>query len=124
KDSTLNSMPFEVVGCLNEAMADWINKDDFIIVTSLNNNIDAFSYDESLALEEFLYKSIDTQYGVVFKKRLVQINLPLILSRDYFSSVVLYHELGHFIDLHFGISQKLAFDLSTSTLSSWTSFQK
>lgn len=90
-------------------MYDWIEKDEYIIVTSLNNNINSFSYDPSLALQDLLYQSILTDYQVAFKQKLVQINLPLILSKDYFSSVVLYHELGHFIDLKYGISQTICF---------------
>lgn len=112
KDSTLSSMPFEVVNCLNEAMHDWIDQ-EFIIVTSLNNNTLAFSYDPTLALEDFVYQSMDIQYGITFEKRLVQINLPLILSRDYFSLVVLYHELGHFIDLKYRISKIAAIELNS-----------
>ncbi len=113
KDSTLNSIPFEVVSCLNLAMADWIDEKEYIIVTSLNNNINSFSYDPTLALQDFLYQSILTDYGITFEKKLVQINLPLILSKDYFSSVVLYHELGHFVDLKLVISQKIALHIAT-----------
>jgi len=112
KDSTLNAIPFEVVSCLNLAMYDWVDKDEYIIVTSLNNNINSFSYDPTLALQDFLYQSIATDYNITFNKRLVQINLPLILSKDYFSSVVLYHELGHFIDLKYGISEKIALHIA------------
>ncbi|WP_158825694.1 hypothetical protein [Mucilaginibacter lacusdianchii] len=124
KDSTLNSIPFEVVSCLNMAMNDWVDGNDYIIVTSLNNNVHAYSYDPSLAFEDLLYKSIEANYGVVFEKKLVQINLPLILSRDYFSSVVLYHELGHFVDLRYGISQKIALFLLGQSQSEWDKYNK
>lgn len=121
KDSTLNSMPFEVVGCLNLAMNEWIDN-EFIIVTSLNNNINAFSYDPTLALEDLLYQSIEAQYSENFEKKLVQINLPLILSRDYFSSVVLYHELGHFVDLQYAISRKIMLNLFSLEKMEWVKY--
>ena len=123
KDSTLNSIPFEVVACLNLAMNDWINKDEYIIVTSLNNNVGAYSYDPSLAFEDLLYSSIKAIYGIEFKKRLVQINVPLILSKDYFSSVVLYHELGHFIDLNYRITQIIANDIINLQPPEWSVYQ-
>ncbi len=104
KDSTLNTIPFEVVGCLDNAMRDWIDADKFIIVTSLQNNLYSFSYDLSYAKNDIFYKSLETEYGISFDKKLVQINLPLILSRDYLSSVALYHELGHFVDMQFNIT--------------------
>ncbi|WP_293787047.1 hypothetical protein [uncultured Pedobacter sp.] len=123
KDSILSSMPFEVVNCLNVAMNDWIDQ-QYIIVTSLNNNTLAFSYDPTLALEDFVYQSIDIQYGITFAKRLVQINLPLILSRDYFSSVVLYHELGHFIDLKYAISKIVAMEVQSISSSDFIQYEQ
>jgi len=122
-DSTLNTIPFEVVSCLKIAMEDWVGKDAFIIVTSLNNDIDAYSFDEKLANEDYIYDSILATYGIIFKKRLVQINLPLILARDYFSSVILYHELGHFIDLYYGISIRMASDFIKYAPHEWTKVQ-
>jgi len=109
KDSTLNTIPFEVVGCLNKAMSDWIDAQKFIIVTSLQNNLYSFSYDLSYAMNKNFYQSLETEYGVVFDQKLVQINLPLTLSKDYLSSVALYHELGHFVDLQHSITSTLRY---------------
>ncbi|TAG59428.1 MAG: hypothetical protein EAZ27_00650 [Cytophagales bacterium] len=44
-----------------------------------------------------------------FDYKLVQINLPKSLSKDYLANVALYHELGHFIDSKFQISKILAY---------------
>ena len=109
KDSTLNTIPFEVVGCLQKAMSDWIDEKKFIIVTSLQNNLYSVSYDLSYAMNKNFYKSLETEYGVVFEQKLVQINLPLTLSKDYLSSVALYHELGHFVDLQHSITMALRY---------------
>lgn len=122
-DSTLNTIPFEVVSCLNLAMNDWIPENTFIIVTSLNNDIDAYSFDEKLANEDYIYSSMLASYGIKFEKRLVQINLPLILAKDYFSSVILYHELGHFIDLYYCISKRMATELIKYPPTEWTKIQ-
>ncbi|MGY4540024.1 hypothetical protein ACVW0P_004466 [Mucilaginibacter sp. UYNi724] len=122
-DSTLNTIPFEVVSCLGLAMNEWIEGNNFIIVTSLNNDIDAYSFDEKLANGDHIYSSILASYGIEFEKRLVQINLPLILAKDYFSSVILYHELGHFIDLYYGISSRMASDLINYPPLEWAKIQ-
>lgn len=115
-DSTLNTIPFEVVSCLKLALKDWIDDEEFIITTSLNNDIDSYSFDDTLAVNDFVYNSITAAYNISFKKRLIEINLPSILARDYFSSVILYHELGHFIDIYHHISEKIALELIDNPL--------
>lgn len=104
-NSTTSTIPFEIVYVLSEALKDWAPTDDYIIVTSLINGMNGFSFDNSLMFNEFIYNDIDLLYSVKFEKRLVQINLPLSISKDYLANVVLYHELGHFIDRKFEITR-------------------
>jgi hypothetical protein len=112
--STLNQIPYEIVACLDCVMEDWLDadKDKFTIVTSLVSNDDSFSFDTSFFEDEKIFTEIKDIYQMEFPCRLVQINLPGAKSRDYMASVVLYHELGHFIDLKNKISESLAIDLS------------
>lgn len=106
--STLNQIPYEIVECLKCAMRDWDGTDSFIIVTSLINDAEAFSYEGWLATDDNLYNDISVKFpGLAFKHRLVQINLPKALARDYLVAVVLYHEFGHFIDSKSSISESL-----------------
>lgn len=105
KDSSLNSIPFEIVKCLNNAMGDWVDSKDFIIVTGLTKDLYAFSFFLDYTRDDFFYQSIKIKYGVEFDKKLVQINLPITLSKDYISTVPLYHELGHFVEKQFDIGQ-------------------
>lgn len=106
--STLNQIPYEIVECLNHAMKDWLgNNEEYIIVTSLINDVGGFSFDPSLVFSEALYNEIKTKYTIEFPRKLVQINLPRALARDYLSSVVLYHELGHFVDMKFKFTESL-----------------
>lgn len=112
--STFNQIPYEIIECLNYAMHDWLGHDNqYIIVTSLINNVDQFSFDPSLAFNDVLYDEIKIKYEIEFPRRLVQINLPRPLSRDYLASVVLYHELGHFVDLKFKYTESLTRNLLT-----------
>lgn len=106
--STLNQIPYEIVECLYQAMSDWLGgSNEYIIVTSLINDVKGFSFDPSLAYNDALYLEIKTKYSIEFHCRLVQINLPRALARDYLSSVVLYHELGHFVDMRYKFTESL-----------------
>lgn len=44
-DSTLNATPYEIVTGLERALSDWIPQETFIIVTSLSNKINHFSFE-------------------------------------------------------------------------------
>lgn len=109
--STFNQIPYEIIECLDYAMREWLPPNEkYIIVTSLINNVVGFSFDPDLAYNDALYNEIKTRYAqnrIDFPFRLVQINLPRALSRDYLASVVLYHELGHFIDMRFKFTESL-----------------
>jgi hypothetical protein len=110
--STLNLIPYEIVSCLQIAMNEWLETSDkYIIVTSLVNDINGYSFDPSIAFNDDLFQEIKIKYAITFEYRLVQINLPRALSRDYLSSVVLYHELGHFIDFRYSISDTIIEDV-------------
>lgn len=116
-NSTTSTIPFEIVYVLSEALKDWSSTEDYIIVTSLINDMNGFSFDNNLMFNDFIYKDIELLYGVNFDKRLVQINLPLSLSRDYLANVVLYHELGHFIDRKYEITRVIYIELLNSVTS-------
>lgn len=106
--STLNQIPYEVVECLNHAMREWLAPtDQYIIVTSLVNDFQNFSYEGWVAFDDDLYLDIRTRYNIEFPHRLVQVNLPKAFSRDYLALVVLYHELGHFVDFRHALMHGL-----------------
>lgn len=111
-NSTLNIIPYEIVSCLEFALGDWLNNDEFIIVTSMSSKMNDFYLKTTLNEESYklFNKEVYNRYGLEIKHRLIQISLPKILSRDYLSCVVLYHELGHFIDHQLNISSKLFFN--------------
>lgn len=107
-NSTLNVIPYEIVSCLQLALEDWIKQDNFIIVTSLSNrNLDFYFESENSEFFNNLNLEIHSRYGMKMSFRLIKIALPKALSRDYLSNVVLYHELGHFVDSELYISDKI-----------------
>ncbi len=112
--STTNQFPFEIIYCLQHSLNEWIDSttSKFVIVTSLINSYDDFySFDGNLALDNVAYDIIQKIYSVNFNYRLIQINLPKFLARDYFSNIVLYHELGHFIDFKYQITTPFALEI-------------
>jgi len=111
--STLNQIPYEIVECLKHAMDEWEKTaDKFIIVTSLINDAEGFSYESWPAIDDNLHNDLHAKYPAInFDYRLVQINLPKALVRDYLIAVVLYHELAHFIDIKSSIMYSLLLDV-------------
>lgn len=107
-NSTLNIIPYEIVSCLQIALDEWILEDNFIIVTSLSNRNSEFLFEsDNLEIFNNLNLDISVRYGLNITNRLIKIVLPKALSRDYLSTVVLYHELGHFVDTELHISSKI-----------------
>jgi len=102
-NSTVNSLPFELVKCLEIALNDWVDQDEYVIVTSLTKNISEFSFEPGLALDNFVYEVIERSYDIKFHKRLIQVNTPEYLLGDYLANVVMYHELGHFIEMKYSL---------------------
>jgi len=109
-NSTLNVIPYEIVSCLQIALEDWIKSDNFIIVTSLSNRNLDFSFEsENVEIFNNINAEVSSRYDLKITNRLIKIVLPKALSRDYLSIVVLYHELGHFIDTEIHISEKILY---------------
>ncbi|SDD77604.1 hypothetical protein [Niabella drilacis] len=109
--STTSTIPFELVYVLELALNDWSSSDQYLIVTSLVNELNGFSFDNTLTSADLLYKVIELLYGVTFKQKLIQINLPKTISKDYLANVVLYHELGHFIEKTYVIGRVIYLEL-------------
>ncbi|MGM9512329.1 hypothetical protein ACS5NO_31635 [Larkinella sp. GY13] len=108
KDSTLNLIPFETIYCLECALKEWVKEDNFIIVTSLQYN--EYFFNGYLSLYEAIYDLILSKYNIVFDYRLIQISIPKLEVNDYLSNVVLYHELGHFVDSKYSIIGRIIND--------------
>lgn len=107
-NSTINLIPFELIECFNTALEDWTRTgEQYIIVTSLVNRYSGFGFDPYLANNDAIYDFISAAYGIDFNHRLVQITIPKTLSRDYLACVIGYHELGHFVDVKYAITDPI-----------------
>lgn len=107
-DSTINVTPYEIVICLNKALEDWVDTSPLIIVTSLSNKLNSYSFESyHPELLKQIKNIIYRLYKVKLDYRLIKINMPRLAVRDYLANVVLYHELGHFVDKELNFSERV-----------------
>ncbi len=107
-NNTISSVPHEMIECLNAAAKQWIpDFEDYIIV------MEEGPYAIIPQVENFrmFYVSLKAKLGVDFQFILLRVSMPRQLSRDYLTNVCLFHELGHFVDTKYKISQMVIFDL-------------
>ncbi len=107
-NNTISSVPHELIECLNTAAKQWVSDfDDYIIV------MEEGPYAIIPQVEDFrlFYVLLKAKLGVEFKYILLQVRMPRQLARDYLTNVCLFHELGHFVDTKYRLSQKLVVDL-------------
>lgn len=98
--STSKRIPYEIVHCLKSALASWTTK-NALITTALTQD-KAYSFYFQGVNQEF-YTLAKAFTGVEFNSELVQIAFPQIYRHRPLLNVALYHELGHFLDVHHGI---------------------
>lgn len=99
--STSKRVPYEIAHCLRLALGDWTS-DDVLVTTALSPDLEA----------GFYFKGVHNQFsllvaaflGIQFKSELAQISLPQIYRHRPLYTIPLYHELGHFLDVRFGVS--------------------
>lgn len=103
--SVSREVPYEIVYGLESALADWLPTQPKHIVTT------AFLAEQNylfMGVSDQFYPLVETQLGITFTQRLVQVALPQLYKHLPINNSVLYHELGHFIDDQFGISAMMA----------------
>lgn len=103
-NNTINVVPHEMIECLNAALKDWIDDYDKYIFVTTDGDYCIYSLGKSI---ELTYENIKNLYGIDFSYKLVNVQLPKYLLRDYLTNVVLYHELGHFVDNHYKLTETI-----------------
>lgn len=98
--STTKTIPYEIVYCLEQACSEWTTQKT-IITTALSQNLFGFFF---RSVDQDFYRNSNKLLGIDFDYNLIQISLPEIYRRKPLYSIPLYHELGHFVDCHLGIT--------------------
>lgn len=113
-NNTISSVPHEFIECLNVAAKEWIPDFDRYIIVMNDGPYAIMPYLDDI---EVLYKSIDAKFNITLTYVLLSVSMPRQLSRDYFTNVCLFHELGHFIDTKYHISESVSYELKNLWLS-------
>lgn len=100
--SISKEIPYEVAYSLESALNDWLPNParPYAITTAL---LDEPQY-YFRAINDQFYDTVDAYLDVAFEVKLIQIALPRLYRHRPLYGVALYHELGHFVDLHFRVT--------------------
>lgn len=99
--------PYEMVYGLKRAIIEWFGNKapgsrQPLIVTNLIQEPNFYFQ----GIRSIFYDTL-AALGTPVEYEIIQIRLPELYRRKPLYSVALYHELGHFIDLHFSISENV-----------------
>ena len=96
--STTKRIPYEVTYALHRALADWTN-DSVIVTTALLEEPNYYFMGSTPDLTKWLAQLV----SVNLDDQIIQIAFPAIYRRTPAFCIPLYHELGHFVDVHLRI---------------------
>lgn len=101
--------PYEMVYGLQRAIQEWFAAQKHgvkspLIVTSLVQEPNFFFKGIAAGFDKVLRENL----GIAVEYEIVQIALPDVYRKKPLYSVALYHELGHFMDTRFAISENVA----------------
>ena len=100
--STTKESPSELEYCLRHALRTRINR-DFLITTALTEDQN-FHFLPSDPWQ-FILKTISGYDAKGFDALLVQLGVPKIYCHKPIFCIPLYHELGHFVDVYYGVTR-------------------
>jgi hypothetical protein len=100
--STTKESPYELEYCLRHALRTRINR-DFLITTALTEDQN-FHFLPSDPWQ-FILKTISGYDAKGFDALLVQLGVPKIYCHKPIFCIPLYHELGHFVDVYYGVTR-------------------
>lgn len=107
-NNTISSVPHEIVECLNSAASQWLSDyDDYIIVMVEG----PYAIRPQVENYRLFYVTLRAKCNVEFKYILLRVSMPRQLARDYLTNVCLFHELGHFVDTKYKISETVIYSL-------------
>lgn len=102
-------IPYKLIQCLNLILEDWIDDKHLFTIAFSSNSKNLTDYYTPVITETTLksLNHVTESLGLnfVYEYGLIQISQPRFFINDFLSSIPTYHELGHFIDNNYGISE-------------------
>lgn len=108
EDSTLNVTPYETVFCLQKVLEEWVDEVPVIVTSTKTSN---YHFKGALSDLGNLSSMIIEDFNIEFDEELVQIGIPQLEVYNYLYNMVIYHEVGHFIDQYYNISETVATEI-------------
>lgn len=112
--STSKRIPYEIAYALELALKDWMHN-PAIVTTAISQELISGYYFQGVS--ESFYKQLEIFLNVKIEDRIVQISLPEIYRHRPLYCTPLYHELGHFIDVQFGVTSQWLLSSPSGSLS-------
>jgi len=103
RGSRAKDAPHEAQYVLRKALSHWIESDDVLISSAALENLDFF-----ISLEDtwdFVSRTIAGFNAEGYHPLVVRIGSPEVYKHRPIFCIPLFHELGHFVDHHFKISE-------------------
>ena len=99
----------EMRSLLDNLCAKWIPDPDKYVFAVTDGDYSVMErYDPNI---ELTLENVKNLFGIVFPHQLVIFCSPKHLAGDFLYSCVLYHEMGHFVDAYYNISNQLFNDV-------------
>ena len=99
--STSKRIPYEIVYSLRLGLNNWINK-NAIITTAISPDFRSGFYFQGVNPRFILLAQ--SYLNIDIRQELIQISLPEIYRQRPLYNIPLFHELGHFLDIHHQIT--------------------
>lgn len=94
----------EMRGVIENLCAHWIPESDKYVFALTDGGFSVLPYDTGW---DIMIENVKNAFNVKFAHQLVLFRVPKQLAGDFLYSSVLYHEMGHFIDSYYNISEQV-----------------
>lgn len=99
------TLSHEMRGTMDNLCKHWVAEHSKYIFAATDGN---FSINRYYSSWDVLMDKIDKIYGMKFSHQLVTFEIPKPLFNDFFFVSIIYHEMGHFVDNYYNISDEVA----------------
>lgn len=102
------------IDCISLATSEWLSDWEQYVFVATDGDFAIWADSPDV---DFILDWIWRRFHVQISYRLVHFQMPFHLKNDYLFNVVLYHELGHFIDSQLMVTNNLAMSMTQQWLS-------
>lgn len=99
------TLSHEMRGAMDNLCKHWVAEHPKYIFAATDGNFSINRYHSSW---DVLMDNIDKIYGMKFSHQLVTFEVPKPLFNDFLFVSIIYHEMGHFVDNYYNISDEVA----------------